>query len=115
METRINAAKRAAQRFFRLAEMASRHGGFWVSPCGGTARVVAGVIASRHGIPVEEARRLLDEAGQDWGGVDWYTTLRNLQPCQWDGPGIYGPWEEWENMPGRWDVRVIAVAACRGK
>jgi hypothetical protein len=106
-------AARAARRFFKLAEVASRNGGFWVSAAGGTANVVAGVIASRCGIPVEDARRILDEAGREWAGRDWYAVLANLQPFQWDGWEVWDPWEVWEDIPGRWDVRQIAKAACR--
>lgn len=111
--TTNTAAFNAARRFFRLAEIAARHGGFWVSSAGGTANVVAGVIASRYGIPFEDARRILDEAGREWAGDGWYTTLADIQPCRWDGWDVYDSWDVWNDMPGRWDVRVIAKAACR--
>ena len=116
-ETMMNAIKKAqaaADRFFRLAEVAARHGGFWVSPAGGTADVVAGVIASRCGIPVEDARRILNQAGREWAGQDWYTVLANIQPFRCDSWSwsIFDPWEAWDEMPGRWDVRAVAKAAC---
>ena len=101
----------AARRFFRLAEIAAKHGGFWVSAAGGTANVVAGVIAGRCGIPFEDARRILDEAGRDWAGDGWYTALADLQPFRWDGWDAWDTWDAWD-VPGRWDVRTIAKAAC---
>ena len=111
---RFELATRAASHFFRLAEVAAKHGGFWVSPEGGTRNVVAGVIAGRCGVPVEDTRRILDEAGREWAGDGWYTTLALLQPFPPDSWrwNIFDPWEEWENMPGRWDVRTVAKAAC---
>ena len=112
MKDNITYAARAARRFFRLAEVAAKHGGFWVSSAGGTANVVAGVIASRCGVTFEEARRILGEAGREWAGDDWYATLAEIQPFRWDGWDIYDPWDAWDEMPGRWDVRVIAKAAC---
>ena len=80
---------------------------------GGTANVVAGVIASRCGISFEDARRILDQAGREWAGDDWYTILLNIQPFRWDGWDPWDSWDVWNEMPGRWDVRTVAKAACR--
>lgn len=114
MKTDQTTAFGAARRFFRLAQVAAKHGGFWVSPAGGTANVVAGVIARDFKISVEDARRILDEAGREWAGAGWYSTLLNIQPVRWDGWDIYDSWDVWNDIPGRWDVRLIAAAACRG-
>ena len=113
MNHNINKAARAARRFFRLAETAAKHGGFWVSAAGGTANVVAGVIASRCGISFEDARQILEDAGREWAGDDWYTILLNIQPFRWDGWDPWDSWDVWNEMPGRWDVRTVAKAACR--
>ena len=106
----INNAARAARRFFKLAEVAARNGGFWVSAGGGSANVVAGVIARQCGISFEDARRILDQVGREWGGRDWYAVLAGIQPFRLDG---WDPWDSWEDVPGRWDVRTVAKAACR--
>lgn len=100
-------AAAAARKFFRLAEAAAQHGGFWVSAAGGTANVVAGTIARRFGISFEEALRLLDETGREWGGDGWYATLAYIQPFPWDAG-----WGD-DVPPGRFDARTIARAACR--
>ena len=109
----VEKAKRAARRFFRLAEVAAEYGGVWVSAAGGTAKVIANVIANHYNIPTEVARRILNEAGREWGGEGWYAALRNIQPqkCRdWDW-NIYDPWEKWDEVPGV-DVRLLAIAAC---
>ena len=107
MNHNINDAARAARRFFRLAEVAALNGGFWVSAAGGTANVVAGTIARHCGISFEDALDILDQAGREWAGDDWYATLMFIQPFRLDG------WDDWNEMPGRWDVRTVAKAACR--
>ena len=107
MKRNIDAAARAARRFFRLAEVAALNGGFWVSAAGGSANVVAGEIARRFGITFEDARQILDKAGRDWAGDDWYAVLMFIQPFRLDG------WDDWDGVPGRWDVRTVAKAACR--
>ena len=109
----IDAAARAARRFFKLAEVAALNGGFWVSASGGTANVVAGEIARRCGIQFEDARQILEDAGREWAGDDWYTILLNIQPFRWDGWDPWDSWDVWNEMPGRWDVRTVAKAACR--
>ena len=97
----------AARRFFRLAECAARHGGFWVSAAGGTANVVAGCLARHFGISYEDAHLILDEVGREWAGQDWYATLAYIQPFPWDAG-----WCD-DVPPGRFDARTIARAACR--
>ena len=104
MENNIAYAERAARRFFKLAVTAAKYGGFWVSAGGGTANVVAGVIARHFGISFEDALDILAEVGQEWAGEDWYIVLAEIQPFRWDG---------WDDIPGRWDARTVARAACR--
>lgn len=94
MHTTTDAAG-AARRFFELAEAAGKYGGFWVSVGGGTANVVAGEIARRFGVSFEEAHCLLEEAGLEWTGPDWYEVL--FFACSGD----------------RFDARLIAQAAGR--
>ena len=108
---RFELAARAARHFFRLAEAAARHGGFWVSAAGGTANVVAGVIAKRCGITFPDALRILNKAGQAWAGRDWYTVLALLQPFRMENFDGRDLWEAWP--PGRWDARTVARAAVR--
>jgi hypothetical protein len=102
-----------ANKFFRLARLAAKHGGFWVSAGGGTARVVAGEIARATGTSFEDALRILERQGDvavylygpehyGWAGnFDWYVWLADIQP---------------HNDPecARFDARTIALAACRG-
>ena len=91
----------AAARFHALAATAAANGGFWVSAGGGTANVVAGEIARATGAEFAEAHRALDLTG----GEDWYSTMAYAQP--W-------PIDSWhDDVPGRWDARTIARAACR--
>ena len=105
MENNIANAERAARHFFRLAVTAAKYGGFWVSAGGGTANVVAGVIARHFGISFDVARSILSDVGQEWAGEDWYIILAEIQPWRWD---------DWhDEIPGRWDVSTIARAACR--
>ena len=85
------------ERFFSLAETAASNGGFWVSAAGGTANVAAGIIARRTGLSYEDAHLALDVVG----GPDWYLWLAQIQPSY-----------EWDDF--RWDVRTVALAACRG-
>ena len=108
---RFMSAACAARHFFRLAEAAARHGGFWVSASGGTGNVVAGEIARRCGITFEDALRILNKAGQAWAGRDWYTVLALLQPFRLENFDGREYWENWP--PGRWDARTIARAAVR--
>ena len=91
----------AAARFHALARTAAANGGFWVSAGGGTANVVAGEIALATGASFAEARHALDVTG----GEDWYSSLAYAQPWAIDA------WHD--DVPGRWDARTIARAACR--
>ncbi len=91
----------AAARFHALAATAAANGGFWVSAGGGTANVVAGEIARATGAGFAEAHRALDLTG----GEDWYAEMAYAQP--W----AIGAWHD--DVPGRWDVCVVAKAACR--
>ena len=92
----------AAARFHSLAATAAANGGFWVSAGGGTANVVAGEIARATGADFDEAHRALDLTAS---GEDWYTELAYAQPWAIDA------WHD--DVPGRWDARTIAKAACR--
>jgi hypothetical protein len=95
----------AAARFFSLAETAAANGGFWVSSAGGTANVVAGEISRATGVSFENAHRALNVMGNELIGEFWYQELAYIQPFRWD---------DWHNdVPGRWDARTIARAACR--
>ena len=91
----------AAARFHALAASAAANGGFWVSAGGGTANVVAGEIARATGAPFDEALHALDVTG----GEDWCARLAYAQPWAVDA------WHD--GVPGRWDARTIARAACR--
>lgn len=106
------AAFDAARRFFRLAEVAARHGGFWVSAGGGTANVVAGVIARATGVSFEEAQRLLDEAGKEWAAR---AILEDVGPELADHirMGWYEVLSVLASSGERFDARTIARAACR--
>ncbi len=91
----------AAARFHSLAAVAAANGGFWVSFAGGTANVVAGEIARATGASFEEAHHALAITG----GENWYAEMAYAQP--WP----LGAWHD--DVPGRWDARTIARAACR--
>ena len=101
MTMTMTAALIAAARFHALAATAARNGGFWVSAAGGTANVVAGEIARATGASYEDAHRALDVTA----GEGWYYALACAQP--WP----MGAWHD--DVPGRWDARTIARAACR--
>ena len=90
----------AAARFHALAQTASQTGGMWVSAGGGTANVVAGTIARDCAVSFDDAMRALDVTG----GPDWYSDLAWAQPWRPDA------W--FEDIPGRWDARTVARAAC---
>ena len=92
-------ALEAANKFHQLAKTASRSGGMWISAAGGTANVIAGVIARAVGVSFEEAYHALDASG----GANWYADLAYQQPWAVD----YLP-----EHP-RWDADLIARAACR--
>ena len=92
----------AAARFHALAATAAANGGFWVSAGGGTANVVAGEIARATGVSFEEAHRALDATAET---ADWYANMAYAQPWAVDA------WHD--DVPGRWDARTIARAACR--
>jgi hypothetical protein len=95
----------AAAHFFSLAETAAANGGFWVSAAGGTANVVAGVISRATGVSYKDAHHALDVMGREVFGDCWYQQLADIQPFRWD---------DWhDDVPGRWDARTIARAACR--
>lgn len=89
----------AAKRFHELAEVAARHGGFWVSAGGGTANVIAGQIAQATGETFDQCLQALECASEY--GPDWYAWLGQIQPFDGD-PDSY-----------RFDARTIARAACR--
>lgn len=91
----------AAARFHALAATAAANGGFWVSAAGGTANVVAGEIARATGVTFEDAHHALDVTG----GEGWYAEMAYAQPWAIDA------WHD--DVPGRWDARTIARAACR--
>lgn len=95
----------AAARFHSLAACAAAHGGFWVSAAGGTANVVAGEIARATGTTFEDAHLALEVTGREVWGEDWYSALAYAQPWAIDA------WHD--DVPGRWDARTIARAACR--
>lgn len=109
--TATAAAAAAAYRFFQLVGVAAKYGGFWVSAGGGTANVVAGVIARATGVSFEEALRLLDEAGKEWAGR---IILEDVGPEWADHPrmGWYEVMATWASGE-RFDARTIARAACR--
>ena len=91
----------AATRFHQLAAYAAAHGGFWVSPGGSTANVIAGEISRATGVSFNEAHRALEVTG----GEDWYAEMADAQPWRWD---------DWhDDVPGRWDARTIVRAAVR--
>jgi len=90
-----------ARKFFSLAHSAARNGGMWVSPGGGTTYAVAREIAQQTGVPLTEAYRAIEKAGNDYGKY-WYDYLYCLQP-PWRGSP--------EKM--RFDASLVARAACR--
>jgi len=98
-----NPAAQAAANFFRLAGVAARHGGFWVSAGGGTANVVAGTIARATGVSFEAAHDALDTQGNAILGEDWYGALAASQPYRME--------DAYE--ASRWDARTVAWAAVR--
>lgn len=87
----------AAARFHRLAEVAARNGGFWVSAGGGTANVIAGEIARATGDLFHETHAALEHTG----GQDWYSNMYQAQPFNGEPEGY------------RFDARTVARAACR--
>lgn len=102
----------AGRRFFRLAECAAKHGGFWVSAGGGTANVVAGCFARHFGISYEEAHKVLHAAGREWAER---VILEDVGP-EWANHIRMGWYEVMATLasPGeRFDARTIARAACR--
>ena len=107
MTAHMEAAAKTAEKFHRLAVVAAKNGGFWVSAGGGTARVVAGVIARATGVSFEEAMTALDEAAPKvWGRPGgWYIAMAESQP--W--PVAYVP----EPEEARWDARQLARYACQ--
>jgi len=108
-------ARIVAREFFRLAQAAARHGGFWVSAGGGTARVVAAVIAANTGASMSDAMRVLTQEGNlaallhgpkyyGWKGpFEWYEWLADIQPFRMEDL----------NASARFDARTIARAAVR--
>jgi hypothetical protein len=91
----------AAAKFHCIAACAAKHGGFFVSAGGGTANVVAGIIARATGDSFENAHDALLVTG----GEGWYSALAEAQPFRWDA---------WHAIaPGRWDAGLIARAAVR--
>jgi hypothetical protein len=72
--------------FFRLAEAASRFGGFWVSAGGGTHLVVAGEIARLLGEDFDQVLNEVAREGYLWSdrrkgggwGYYWYSTLYQM-------------------------------------
>ena len=96
--------KTAIKKFFSLAEVAAKNGGFWVSASGGTANVVAGEIARHTGETFEAAWTALDIVGRELYPDGWYDQLFFSQPFGWDMDAA-------ENA--RWDAALIARAACR--
>lgn len=83
--------------FFSLCSAAMENGGFWVSTGGGTANVAAGIISRYLDIQYADAHEALNIIGGD----DWYVDLYWGQP-HYDEPEYY-----------RWDIDIIARAACR--
>ena len=61
----------AAIEFFKITDVATANGGFFVSAGGGTANVAAGIISKKCNIEYDVAHEILD-----WcGGQDWYGDL----------------------------------------
>jgi len=102
-----NVAKacKASRRFFELAAVAAKTGGFWVSAGGGTANVIAGEISRQFDVEFAEAKEILSNVGEDFFGTfEWYAEMAWCQP--------WSPLDVPDDL-GRWDARLIAKAACR--
>jgi len=100
---------KAAARFHALAKSAARNGGFWVSAGGGTANVVAGIIARATGASFEEAHRAMDLTGCEAWGEDWYAVLASAMPWGYD----VIPQRDDGTWWCRFDAGTVARAACR--
>jgi hypothetical protein len=98
-------AYNASRRFFELAAVAAKTGGFWVSAGGGTANVIAGEISRQFDVEFAEAKEILSNVGEDFFGTfEWYAEMAWCQP--------WSPLDVPDDL-GRWDARLIAKAACR--
>lgn len=93
-------AKKFANKFHKLAFKAGKTGGFWVSAGGGTANVVAAIIAKKCDVDFVSALNALNDEGSIFWQGDWYKTM--YQYCD----------RYWGDQK-RWDARTIAKAACR--
>lgn len=86
--------------FEHYAKTATRNGGFWVSPAGGTTNVVAGEIARATGYSFEEVVEY----------VDYFFGGNASQAFICMAGNGHAPDAEWEP---RFDARIIIRAAIR--
>jgi hypothetical protein len=98
-----NKAACAALFFFRYAEIAAKHGGFWCSWNKRTKNAIAKTMAKELGLSVREVCKALSAQGRDYfDSLDWYGSFRMAQIRDIERPRDY-----------RFKVEVVALAAAK--